>query len=277
MARLWGVVGVVLMCVVAFAGPAGSSPQPNSITIGQTINSGFPCLVQFVGIQTHVASGRSFVVPSGTWQLTSWSASADATSGHFAAAILTQTGAHSFTVDAISPTEVPTPNTVSTFPWSVTVHGGQFLGLWVAGDDGACIHETGNNSDVLEVSTNGFAGKPTAGTTESTSSQPIDVLNVSATLALPVAPADVHHVYTCYSKFEQDGGEVDDPATAAMLVAAGRWYPTAIPGNIDGGENVGAYHLACNPPAIVQETGQYIGLGGAITGQPAEGAYAIAE
>jgi hypothetical protein len=72
----------------------------------------------------------------------------------------------------------------------------------------------------------------------------------------------VNHVFLCYSKWEQDGGQVVDSDIAQVLLDAGRWLPVALPGTIPGGENIGSYHLACNPPAEAQPTSFYLGDGG---------------
>jgi hypothetical protein len=70
------------------------------------------------------------------------------------------------------------------------------------------------------------------------------------------------HVFLCYSKFEHDGGEVVSVDQAPLLIAAGRWLPSAIAGVVAGGENHGAYHLDCNPPSTMSATGEWLGDGG---------------
>ena len=273
----WAIAAAIAAGAVAAS--AAWAFEGGEVTIGQTVNSGYACLPQQLLIQTHVTSGNSFAVPAGSWQLTSWSVSTGTDTGGVAAALVTKIGPHAFTVDAISPTETPAPNALSTYPWSVAVHSGELLAVWVAGDpdDIDCIHATGKSGDTFEDRTGSY-GKPTSGQNEPTTPDSGGIINVAATLA-PVGPAAaaVDHVYTCYSKWEQDGGEVDDPGVGAALVAAGRWYPTALPGNVDGAENVGDYHLACNPPSTVQPTGQYVGIGGAMTSTWSQGYYAIAQ
>jgi hypothetical protein len=76
------------------------------------------------------------------------------------------------------------------------------------------------------------------------------------------AAPHVNHVFARYSKYEQDSGQVVDADTAQMLLDLGEWLPDALPGNVPGGDNIGSYHLACNPPAGAQPTGLYLGDGG---------------
>ena len=177
---------------------------------------------------------------------------------------------------AVSSTVTPTPSQVNTFPWSATIEAGDLLGLWQGNTTNDCAKETISSADAYGVSA--ALSKPNAGDTLSMTPGFAAILNVSASLVAPGSgEGAVHHVYVCYSKFEQDAGEVEDVATATALVEAGRWYPTALPGNVDGGENVGAYHLLCNPPATVAPTGRFVGIGGAVTNYATAGSYAIAE
>jgi hypothetical protein len=68
-------------------------------------------------------------------------------------------------------------------------------------------------------------------------------------------------MYLCYSKWEQDGGMVVDAKDAAADLQAGMWAPSAIKGNLPDGtnvENVGGYHLSCNPDPSLKPTGGYV-------------------
>lgn len=64
--------------------------------------------------------------------------------------------------------------------------------------------------------------------------------------ACPIPPEN--NVFLCYSKFEVDPG-VWPVTEAEGLMDDGYWSPAAADGNIDGGTNIGGYHLVCNPPA----------------------------
>jgi hypothetical protein len=53
--------------------------------------------------------------------------------------------------------------------------------------------------------------------------------------------------FLCYSV----GGQpyvAPDVSQAQLLEAVGYWLPTAVSGNVDGGTNVGSYHLVCEAP-----------------------------
>jgi hypothetical protein len=272
--RFLVIAGAVAAAAAAFALVALTS---SGTTIGQTDTSPIQCVTNVAAVQTAVRTGTSFTVPAGTWQATSWTTVARSHVGPMAAAIFRPTGTpNNYEVVATSATVTPTPNQVNTFPWSATIKGGDILGFWLGATANDCAHETGSPSDNYELSV-AFA-KPTAGETLAMAPSSAIILNISANLVTPgTGESGVHHVYVCYSKFEQDAGEVEDAATAAALVAAGRWYPTALAGNVDDGENVGAYHLSCNPPATVTPTGQFVGIGGAVTDYATAGSYAIAE
>ena len=68
-------------------------------------------------------------------------------------------------------------------------------------------------------------------------------------------------IFLCYSKFQVEPGHWA-PDQAADLLAAGYWYPNAVPGNVDGGTNLGDYHLVCNAPGT--PTGDYLNLNGEV-------------
>jgi hypothetical protein len=61
----------------------------------------------------------------------------------------------------------------------------------------------------------------------------------------PTPTMQVDHTFLCYSKWQTQPG-VWDNKTAAKLLAAGYWLPTAVDGNVAGGTNVGKYNLQCN-------------------------------
>jgi hypothetical protein len=72
------------------------------------------------------------------------------------------------------------------------------------------------------------------------------------------APPQVNNVFLCYS----NGDPVVFPATeAADLLGQGYRLPVAVAGNLDGGNNLGGYHLSCDQ--TLKPTGHYIdGAGG---------------
>jgi hypothetical protein len=69
------------------------------------------------------------------------------------------------------------------------------------------------------------------------------------TISLGLCPATNNHVFLCYSKFNDDPG-VWPAEQAQSLIDEGYWSPTAMDGTIEGGTNIGGFHLTCNPPAL---------------------------
>jgi hypothetical protein len=119
-----------LLAAAVFAGAAAGG---SSFTVGQTPppNTGFnQGLLIF---QTGVSGGASYTVPPGTWQVTSWSVNVGTDFGGIgpmAAVLATPTGGGNYAIDAVTPVATPTLNMLNTFPVSLTVHGGDVLGVW---------------------------------------------------------------------------------------------------------------------------------------------------
>jgi len=63
--------------------------------------------------------------------------------------------------------------------------------------------------------------------------------------ACPVAAPPPNEAFLCYSSSQSNPG-VWSMNDAAALMKQGYWSPYAVPGNVDGGTNVGSYHLVCN-------------------------------
>lgn len=251
---------VALGCLLATAAPALADT-----TIGEANVGSFACN-QAVIVQS---SNSSYAVPSGTWRLTSWSTRAGADGGQMGLIVFRPTGGGSYTVVGESPVESLTANTLNTFALGspITVKGGDLLGMWE--DEADCAT---SSSDTIGDSVG--AGEPTVGSTFTPTLTESFVLDISATLSSAAAAAQVTSMFVCYSKWEQDGGAVFPTSEAEALLTAGWWLPTAIPGNVPGGDNLGTYHLECNPPAGVA-TGQSVdGGGGVVEGAP-PGTYAI--
>ena len=77
-----------------------------------------------------------------------------------------------------------------------------------------------------------------------TPAAPLASLSASACQGPP--PDDAPDgIFLCYSKFQVLPG-VWNQDQAALLLAEGYWYPNAVKGNVEGGPNLGAYHLVCN-------------------------------
>ena len=98
------------------------------------------------------------------------------------------------------------------------------------------------------------------------------------TIALGICtPAD-NHDFLCYSKFNDVPGVWPDEEAQALL-DEGYWSPTAVDGNVDGGTNIGGYHLVCNPPvaplsfasSVTDPIATYIGADGTLVGEAGAG------
>jgi hypothetical protein len=91
-------------------------------------------------------------------------------------------------------------------------------------------------------------------------------------------PSPDNHVFLCYSKFNDVPG-VWPAAEAQALMDDGYWSPEAVEGTLDGGTNIGGYHLVCNPPVApisfaslaTDPTTSYIGGDGTPVGEAAAG------
>lgn len=245
---LLGAAAIFMSAAPAFAGTtigqaAGGTSCGNDATIFQTGGS------------------VSYVVPGGNWKLTSWSTLVGDVGGQMAVVVLRPEGGGTYMVVGSGATEDLTLNELNTFGASIAVKGGDIIGMWSSAS-APCAEFTDEGTDTYSFA---LGGKPSAGDTLSGLFDSDGwLMNISATLS-PGAGAvipQVDNVYVCYSKYEQDGGAVFPAAQAAALIAQGAWLPSAVAGNIDGGDNVGAYHLECNPPSNLQPTGMYIGLGG---------------
>lgn len=241
-------------------GAAMAAPALADTSIGQTGGEQY-CLSDLTVIQLGVGSGTSFTVPSGSWTLTSWSTQGGESPDAEAALVVVRPTGNpgEYTVVGVSQTETLTPGVLNTFPTSIRVEGGDLLGLAATGD-AICANETGDDADTYTFVASG--PPPSAGDTvsEEDGTDFDFITNISATLS-PLG-AQVDSMFVCYSKYEQDGGAVFTAAQASGLLAAGGWVPSAVSGNIAGGDNLGAYHLECNPPDGLTPTGQYVGGGG---------------
>lgn len=175
---------LAMVCLVAAAVvvAAQAAPSASATTIGQTTASADYACGAEVDIQSAVASGTSFVVPNGSWLLTSWSTFAGGTGGSMGLMILRGAPVPGFyTVVAESPVHTLTPGVLNTFPAGIVVQGGDFLGFW-SGGGAACATFTGRFADVNPYS---FGPEPALGATLPLSIAPGFLLNISATISSP--------------------------------------------------------------------------------------------
>jgi hypothetical protein len=71
-------------------------------------------------------------------------------------------------------------------------------------------------------------------------------ISVSAGPCVSPTPPQIDNVFLCYSTFSNVPAVFPAPVAQALLKAGGYWQPYAVPGNVDGGTNIGGYHLVCN-------------------------------
>lgn len=263
------VAGLAAAAILGSAAPAKAA----TATIGQTGPSA-GCLPDYTFWQ--LSGSASYTVPAGSWTLTSWSTEASSYGGQMALVVLRPQGGSNYSVVGVSTKETLTPSTLNTFTTSIAVQGGDIVGLWTSG--GTCAQSTGSSGDTYEA---WFGATPSAGDTLSPGGSPLTgfLMDLSATLVSDEAAAGAtrlpDHVFLCYSTFEQDGGAVFEVADAEALLALGYWLPSAVAGNVPGGDNLGAYHLLCNPPAEMKPTGWYVDDSGEPSTLPQAGPYAV--
>jgi hypothetical protein len=253
------------LCVVtALFGAAvifmSASPAFAATTVGQASGN---AICNFNDVIFQTGGSVSYAVPTGHWTVTSWSTMANDFGGEMALVVLRPIGGGNYQVVFAGPAEELTPNSLNTFGVSAAVQGGDIIGFWALGGTN-CALFSDDSGDTYSFPASPASSEPSAGDTFAAGSGAGFLMDISATLsggAGAVIP-QVDNVYVCYSKYEQDGGAVFPAAQAAALIAEGAWLPSAVAGNIDGGDNIGAYHLECNPPSNLQPTGMYVGLGG---------------
>jgi hypothetical protein len=191
-----------LLAVLACGATAASTATTTAI--GQTnAEAGYACNGEY-DLQTGVASGTSFVVPAGTWIVTSWSTHAGAGGGSMSSMFFRPASAGSYTVVGASQVESLVPSVLNTFPVNIQVQGGDVLGFWATGG-AACSTSTGQGTDVSPA---GFGPQPAVDTTVTPATFPGFRSNVSATLtsALPIAIGDCKQGgWEDYSMFKNQG------------------------------------------------------------------------
>ena len=224
------------------------------------------CGPGFTAFESSVATGGvTYTIPAGGGTITSWSTQTGADGGQMALVVGHPTGTlDQYTIVAESAVETLTANSLNTFPVSIAVHAGDVIGYYLASGTPAeeCAFNTGNGGDSLDL---GFGAPSAVGTVFGTPIQNAGfLLDLSVTLVPGGAAApQVNNVFMCYSKFEQDGGAVFNVNQEdALLKTGGFWTPDAVAGNVAGGDNIGAYHLVCNPPTSLAPTSQLLDDGG---------------
>jgi hypothetical protein len=176
---------VLRACVVSFAlllVAAVWSAAAGAVTIGQT-GTPFACGGPGFVVQTAVAGGTSYTVPAGNWTLTQWSTQANAAAGTMAVLVVRATATPgSYLVVGSSPAMAVTPNVLNVFSASISVQGGDLLGLWNSLGTGCGIN-TGNAADTFVEQVAG--APPAAGSVIATLAGSTFRVNVSASLEGP--------------------------------------------------------------------------------------------
>jgi hypothetical protein len=248
-----------VLCVLGLGMLAG--PALAGTVIGTTSGTPVACSGPFTAFEARLAtSGASYTIPAGSWVITSWSTLAGPDGGQMAMVVGRPTGtADQYTIVAEGSVETLTANALNTFPVSIGVQGGDVIGYYIPGFED-CAFRTGNGGDSLDLG----SGEPAVGSVFATPDPfPGYILDLSVTLGPGgAAVPQVNNVFLCYSKFEQDGGSVFDVNEQAALIMQGYWLPSAETDNVAGGDNIGAYHLVCNPPTGLAATSLSLDDGG---------------
>lgn len=89
----------------------------------------------------------------------------------------------------------------------------------------------------------------------------VEVSVVPVVPAVPAVPSDeASSTYLCWNREMVNPVAYIDKTADAMWKTGRYFEPQAILGNVEGGTNIGAYHLVCNAPATMKMT--ELGLGG---------------
>lgn len=87
------------------------------------------------------------------------------------------------------------------------------------------------------------------------------IVTVAAAPAAPAVPSDeLVSSYLCWNRDMVNPVAYIDKVADTMWKTGKYFEPQAILGNVEGGTNIGAYHLVCNAPATMKMT--ELGLGG---------------
>jgi hypothetical protein len=260
--------GAALFVAFALGAFIVGQASAGTVTVGHADPPDSFCAGDTVYIPTgDSGGGNSYAVPAGSWTVTSWSMYGPSSGMDGALVIARKTGTNQWMVVYSSPAQTLAPNTLNTFAVpNVAVKKGDVIGAWyTAAGSAECASDVPGNTDEFD---GGFGSPPSAGTPLDTISEGDAQFDISATLSgsgagpAKAAPIpEVNELFLCYSKFQTDPG-VWDTDTAAKLLVAGYWIPYGLAGNVDGGTNVGDYHLVCNLTGGQKTTGGFVDDGG---------------
>jgi hypothetical protein len=94
-----------------------------------------------------------------------------------------------------------------------------------------------------------------------------EVVPEEPAIVVPQLPSDeVASSYLCWNQEADNPVAYIDRDADAMWVTGHYFEPAAILGNVEGGTNIGAYHLVCKVPSGLQKTGAVLGGSGEVYG-----------
>jgi hypothetical protein len=114
-----------------------------------------------------------------------------------------------------------------------------------AANEGGFYYDSAEGTEEISEVPSGFDGDeflPSDGPFDFTTS----FVSVHAGPCGSATPRPVDDVFLCYSTFSNVPGVWPVDVAQGLLKQGGYWTPNAVPGNVDGGTNIGGYHLVCN-------------------------------
>lgn len=169
-----GVWRAVLIASVV-GGLCAASAYAKSVTVGQLFRPTESCFGSFTALVTHVASGRSYVVPK-AGVITSWSFEDGATPvTGLRLKVGRSLGGGSYKIIGQAKAGRQTADAVHTYKTHIPVKAGDLIGYYNTG--GTCDAYTGNSLDTYayDSSTNVLPGTTASFTTGSDTKIPIRV------------------------------------------------------------------------------------------------------
>ncbi len=175
------------------------------------------------------------------------------------------------------------PTSAAPDTFTVTGPADEYAEYWVS--QGTCDEE----GDVVGYgAAMPFTGSLTFSATLDAGSYAVDVYTagedwtcatvvVTEPAAVPVAPAvpsdTISSSYLCWNREMVNPVAYIDRTADEMWKTGNYLEPQAILGNVEGGTNIGAYHLVCNAPATMRMTDLGLGGSGEVYGAEAMAAY----
>lgn len=138
-----------------------------------------------------------------------------------------------------------------------------------AANEGGFYYDTSEGTEETSEIPFGFDGDeylPSEGPFDFTTA----FVTVSAGACNQQAPPPKANVFLCYSIFDQVPAVFPVDVAQNLLTQGGYWAPSAVLGNVDGGTNIGGYHLICNLASTQSATDSTLGGAGEVDGPAAQ-------